>query len=82
MDERTVTIDIDEYRNLLVAAHDHDILLDAMYSCSTLSWDKKFLGFSDKDISSILLLLDHETYTAVFKLKTQEKNAAEAEQIE
>ena len=65
-DRKTVTIDINEYTVLVSRSVKFDMLIDGLYGCASLSWDKKALRFDDDETVTLLKAIDSYIYNVNF----------------
>lgn len=73
--EQTITITIDEYKELILKGNHFDIVLDTIYDNAMLNYNGKELTFETETVRNILKVLDYEMYQKVLK----EKQAQEAD---
>lgn len=76
-EQREVTVDLDEYKDLIVNNACLTVLLNAIYKDADLSWDGKSLRFSDDNINAILRVMDGNNYYSKLRLLQLSKKAEE-----
>lgn len=63
-DSRSVTITVDEYKNLVERACKHDMLIDALLDAADLDYSHKKLSVFSDILDMTLRTLEHDSYTA------------------
>lgn len=79
---REVTISLERYDELSTNENDFLILLDALFKCTSLSWDSKYLRFDDETVSLFLKTLRYAEYKSRLNYLISEKKIQEMEKKE
>ena len=73
--EDKVTVTKIEYKHLLETCYKYGLLMDVIYNTKELAWDRDFIEINNKNVGSLLNIIDKDRYEKKVKeLKEKENN--------
>lgn len=59
-----VTISMDEYKSFIETATKHEMMVNAIFDVARLHYSGNKLSFYDDTLDNVLMVLEHDSYTA------------------
>lgn len=70
--DREITIDLSEYKSLIISAEHYTNIIRIAFRGAKLSWNKEYVDLDRDGVEDYIRTIQHEAYTQKFKQLSEE----------